>query len=280
MKIHLIRFFCFTVLLCLYFCHITCAEDSSLIQVEVKGSGKTRQQAIKNAKHNAVEQVMGVYIKSDTEISMGLVVKNDVSSRTEGYIENYEIIAEAPDPINVYVVQLSATINKKKIQYDIEKIYQKDPEELVQFVKNKFFSRSLMVYYQVVDDQDIQNNLSMAVKTLINQIQDELVDYGFRIILQTERARIRKQVIEKTIDKLTAIEYAKQEMSDAVITVNYELLQEKTPDEYLQIFGTASLRCFDVSTGELFANVEHSNTTLSEQSLFYVRKTTKDLTKR
>jgi hypothetical protein len=256
---------------------VNAGMDNSIIQVTVKGTGKTRQQAVTNAKHNAVEQVMGVYIKSDVKMSMGLIVSDEVSSRKEGYIEKYEVVSEGPDPINTYMVEMLVTVNKKKIRYDVNRIYNKDPEELIQFSKNKFLSRKIIVCHKTTHESN-NDNQSMAVERMLSHIRDELVDYGFRVFLQNELAKIKQHIINHTVDKKAAIAFGKQQMADVVIMVHYEYNTEKTQDGYIQILGTAILSCFDVTTGQLFANEEYSRSSLSKNSKYHVRKATNYLT--
>ncbi|QSX37196.1 CsgG/HfaB family protein [Shewanella sedimentimangrovi] len=96
------RFLCSLWLLCAPFAH------AATVDVEVRGSGMSRELAIENALIEAVRQVRGVEI-DQRSIRQSLKVKvnheavlsseqvNETASRTQGYVEQYQVLEEDCD---------------------------------------------------------------------------------------------------------------------------------------------------------------------------------------
>lgn len=73
--------------------HNVNAQD--ITEVEAKGYGIERNDALQDALRNAIGQAAGVSISSETNVENFIVVKDAVATRTQGYINSYNIINEA-----------------------------------------------------------------------------------------------------------------------------------------------------------------------------------------
>ena len=65
------------------------------------------------------------------------------------------------------------------------------------------------------------------------------------------------------VDEGDAITLARQEAADVAIIVSFDGTKTPTQDGYNIILVTLSLKAFDTTTGELFANVQESDKTIS-----------------
>ena len=232
------------------------------ITVTVTGSGPTKQAAIQNALRAAIEQALGAYIQSKTRIAEGRLDYDRIISSSSGYIRDYNVIAEGKDPIDqVYKVKLRAEVDDYKIK-NLVKQFQQDPRFQKAFQKATFDQRRVIVIYAKKTYQSLPYQ-SMAVQELINRIEDKLADYGFRVFLPEQIARIKNRATELTIDEESAIQIARQEDGDAVILVDVQAGKRPTSDGFWIIYSTISLKAFDVTTGELFANVIKRSKTIS-----------------
>ena len=61
--------------------------------VEVVGTGITRDRAIEDAKRTAVEQVVGVYLTSRSQVKNFVLDDDTIISETTGFIKSYQVIS-------------------------------------------------------------------------------------------------------------------------------------------------------------------------------------------
>jgi len=95
------------------------ANDNNVKEVEVKGVGIKRDDALQDALRNAVGQAAGVAIVSETNVENFMVVKDAVSSKTEGYISSYTVEKEIPFP-DRYEVTIKAKVSLSPLKADIQ----------------------------------------------------------------------------------------------------------------------------------------------------------------
>lgn len=85
------------------------ATGSSTLSVE---------DAVRQAQRLAVEEAVGVFIQSETEVENFVLKKDKILSRTQGYVTRYELLSQerAGDTIEV---KIEATISLEKIKDDL-----------------------------------------------------------------------------------------------------------------------------------------------------------------
>ena len=92
------------------------AEDKV---VEIEGTSFfSKEDAIRQAQRSAVEQAVGVFIHSKTEVENFAIKKDRIMSRTQGYITRFTILGEEKAE-GLYTVRLSATVSMDKIKDDL-----------------------------------------------------------------------------------------------------------------------------------------------------------------
>lgn len=82
--------FFFTLLLLIYINSIAFAQ-----QVTVTGIGDDKDEAVKDALRTAVEQVIGVYINSNTVVSKSQVELDKIYAASEGYVNDFRVLRTA-----------------------------------------------------------------------------------------------------------------------------------------------------------------------------------------
>lgn len=95
------------------------ASSSDLTEVEVKGVGIRRDDALQDALRNAVGQAAGVAIVSETNVENFMVVRDAISSKTEGYVASYTIVKEVPFP-DRYEMSIKAKVSLSPLKADIQ----------------------------------------------------------------------------------------------------------------------------------------------------------------
>jgi hypothetical protein len=96
-------------------CSVVVAQDT---EVEAKGIGLKRDDALQDALRNAVSQAAGVALTSETKVENFVVIQDAVSSRTSGYITSYSVIKETPFP-DRYEVTVKAKVSMTPLKADI-----------------------------------------------------------------------------------------------------------------------------------------------------------------
>jgi len=232
------------------------------MEVIAIGEGHTRQEAINNGIRAAIEKALGTYIKSSTEIGQGKMIYDRIASASAGYVKDYKVLVEGRDPVtDSYKVRLSVVIDDYRLKSAIDE-FRKDPRFQRAFQETSFEERRVVVVYKPRTGLDLPYN-SKAVQTVMDLIEDKLAEYGFRVFLPSELKRIRGRAAETVVDEKTAIQIARQETGDAVVLVSFDAGTRPIPDGYMLILASLSIKAYDVTTGELFTNVQDRGKTIS-----------------
>jgi hypothetical protein len=93
------------------------AQESTVI--EAKGVGLKREDALQDALRNAVGQAVGITVSSQTQVENFMVLSDAISSKTEGYITNYEIIKETPFK-DRFEIDIKASVSLSPLKADVD----------------------------------------------------------------------------------------------------------------------------------------------------------------
>jgi hypothetical protein len=92
------------------------AEDRT---IETEGVSQiSREDAIRQAQRSAVEEAVGVFIQSRTEIENFELKKDKILSKTQGYIKRFAVLKESKEG-NLFKLKVSATVSLDKIKDDL-----------------------------------------------------------------------------------------------------------------------------------------------------------------
>jgi hypothetical protein len=89
--------------------------------VTVTGIGENRDSAINDARRQAIESVVGVYLSSESIVENFTLLKDEIYTKTSGYITSQEILSEREEE-GAYVVKLQATVGAGTIEKDLAAI--------------------------------------------------------------------------------------------------------------------------------------------------------------
>ena len=104
MKYYLISLFFFIA-------HVQLSAQNNQIETVIAfGTGQNQEDALYNAKVNAMDQIFGTFISTKTVISNDSVVMNNVVSITNGKITNYEIL-KTDKTDNGYIITIKVSTN-------------------------------------------------------------------------------------------------------------------------------------------------------------------------
>ena len=87
--------------------------------VETEGtSERSKADAVRMAQRVAVEQAVGVFIHSETEVSNFVLKRDDILSRSQGYVTDYRILEEKKEG-DLFTVRIRATVSLDSIKNDL-----------------------------------------------------------------------------------------------------------------------------------------------------------------
>jgi len=94
----------------------TLAEDRTVV---VSGSNDSSlEDAVRQAQRLAVEKAVGVFVQSKTKVENFALVKDNVFSRSEGYIKRFKAL-ERKQSGKIFLVKIEATVCLDKIKDDL-----------------------------------------------------------------------------------------------------------------------------------------------------------------
>ncbi len=213
-----------------------------------------RDAAIKDALRNAVEQVVGTMIDSQTKVKNFQVISDEIYSKSQGYVEKYEIIAEGAEDSNTYKVQIKALVSKTGIKDKLMALkvllVQQNMPRVVVFLKQNMFGGGWQAYF---DSTSIAEEL----------IQGELINKGFVVLDKNQRAaNLDRSVAQAAIDGDTKAAQKLATMYGADIfitgTVVGNVSENSLYGGFLSAAVDMAIKAIKTDTGEIVAAVSDS----------------------
>ena len=97
-------------------------EPERIEKVIVSGIGIDMDKAKQNAIRNAVEQVIGSYISSDTIVQNSTLLKDEVLSYSGGYVKDMKILSQGKNDDSLYSVKIEANVISTKLKRKLESL--------------------------------------------------------------------------------------------------------------------------------------------------------------
>ncbi|SVC92184.1 uncharacterized protein METZ01_LOCUS345038, partial [marine metagenome] len=164
-------------------------------------AGSAKNQALKNALRQAVEQGVGVFIDSNTLSQNYEVVKDEILSTSEGFVSSYDIVREGTTSGGtVYEVTLKVEVQEGRI---------KDKLSALRILHQKMGNKRLMLIYQSSDPHAVPRD-NGAVLTTLGVVRDEFSRKGFRmfnelVMKEVYRAIEQEAIVDRPVDSLIAM---------------------------------------------------------------------------
>jgi hypothetical protein len=86
------------------------------LQVRAKGYGPTKEAASRAARRAALEQGIGQMISSSTVMENFMVKKDEVITRTEGFVKSFQVVSENQGPDGAWETVVDAVVNREGVQ--------------------------------------------------------------------------------------------------------------------------------------------------------------------
>ena len=137
----------------------------------------SRDNAIKDALRKAVEQAVGMMVSAESIVENAALVRDNIYSKTQGYIKQYKIVKEAPAQ-NVYLVTVLAVIGISDLKNDLDAL------GLLQARVGK--PRTLFMVVEQHVGRDSSHYLSAGeIGTVEAALKEEFMNKEFNVIDRT-----------------------------------------------------------------------------------------------
>lgn len=212
-------------------------------------AGSAKNQALKNALRQAVEQGVGVFIDSNTLSQNYEVVKDEILSTSEGFVSNYDIIREGTTSGgSVYEVTLKVEVEEGRI---------KDKLSALRILHQKMGNKRLMLIYQSSDPHAVPRD-NGAVLTTMGVVRDEFSSQGFRmfnesVMKDVYRVIEQEAIVDRPVDSLIAMALDQR----AEILVRMEMIggkRDRKGGSFYAVKSTVRLGVYEASTGRQIAD--------------------------
>lgn len=205
---------------------------------------------------------MGTLVKSQTQVTNGRLIWDQIASASTGYVRGYDVLSEGQNPATgLYEVELVVRVDDPKIQNAIEECM-KDPNFMKLIQETKFDRKRVVVLFVPRTKFDLAYD-SKGVQTVLDLVQDRLAAHHFRVFLQDQMRTRNGRMAEKVVDEATAIDLVRQDKGDVAVIVSFDGAVRETGDGYKNILCTLSIKAYDVRTGQFFASVQERGKTIS-----------------
>jgi hypothetical protein len=151
------------------------AEDQSVTvtgKCAIVGNNEAtaKDKALSDAFRAAVEKGLGVWIKGQTEVKENIVVRDEILSRSEGYVTDHEILKEGPQD-GLYVVTMRAKVSVDKIGVDFKKLVGRVKTQMdnpsITFVLTTWEKKGQSGSYSKADSTDVSAKKKEADSTSV-----------------------------------------------------------------------------------------------------------------
>jgi len=178
--------------------------------IEVEGVGPSRQAAILDAKRTAVEQVVGVFLKSRTQVKDFVVKHDEIYTESTGFIKSYQGVS----------CTTSQGLYSCRVRVAVEPDENKIAEHLRRLLAKKTFTVHVREYVEgrPLKDQSLYHSLTKELaRKGYYLVRDSRLQPFYRITANAEaskaRSRLPLEVVVLTDLKIALIDKAGLELA-------------------------------------------------------------------
>lgn len=220
------------------------------IQVRAKGLGPTKDAASRAARRAALEQGIGQTITSSTVMENFMIKKDEVITRTEGFVKSFTVLSEAQGPDGAWETEIQAVVNKQSIKDLLASMC-----ILVDAIGRP---RVAILVSETVLGQEVQDGAAEA--TLVTYFKDRC----FEVVEPTETLRTKRkaQLGKATAGDAAAAAALGGELGAEMVVAGNVVAKEGDMSDNSYFKGTGmkqasaivSLKVMDVNTREILAS--------------------------
>jgi hypothetical protein len=229
-----------------------------------------REKALDEAKRAAVEKALGTTIESRTAVEDFQVVKDQIMSRSAGYLKDIKILEENKTDLGTYEVKIQAEVEIPDLVDDLDRF-----KKILQWQNNPRIS--------VVVDPGLKADYLPTAKKTANILTEKLKHDGFNVFKYSEKNKNQMGLLVGLILELSSkrttfqdLELTLNEISlsaniyrpgDEEILATASAVQSLPGENELQILDKGARRCID----NIWNNLRKKLARLWEKELYSQR---------
>ena len=136
-------------------------DEAEIMKVRGKGTGVDKIEALKDAYCDAIERAVGVYVDAEQMVNNEDLVKDQILTQSNAYIEKYTIVKESKSVDGLIAVTILADVRKRELTRKIRGIVPSSKIDLSDVSKN--FHAQIVTDFKANDD---------AVAIVRNELKD------------------------------------------------------------------------------------------------------------
>jgi hypothetical protein len=212
--------------------------------ITVTGYGNSKDEALKSAFQNAVEQEVGVLVDSKTVIRNNKLIKNKILTYSNGFIKDYKELS-ANQQMGFWTVKISAIVEHQKLLSKIKKIKIKPKNisgtkqlyaQVVSQVKTKFDAEELFKkFYRTFTSVPIENYSANIQEFYIDTdlATRKTVQIRIKAKINYKFSPIVKQQLESAYDLMKKLSIGSYTSNDLSLTGFFTGKNPSYPNEII-----------------------------------------------
>ncbi|MBN2103127.1 hypothetical protein JW835_03710 [bacterium] len=198
------------LIFCLFMSGLISAQTDSDMAKEVTATGMgsiinddvahARDDAIEDALRKGLEQVMGLMVSAETLVENYQLIEDNIFSKTQGYVQNYEVIQEGRRSESLYEVTVKAVVKLSDLKSDLDAIQT--------LIRRKNTPRMMVLIEETnIGETPGMHLVTTDLNTAETAIMDQFMSKGFRFVDQ--------QTVKANLDRAAAAAILKGNIAKA-----------------------------------------------------------------
>lgn len=222
------------------------AQDAEIVKVYGRGVGTDKMEALKDAYRDAVERAVGLYVDAEQMMKNEELVKDQILTQSNAYIENYKVAKESTAGNGLVSVTILANVRKRALT---KKIRDAMPSSEIRLSDvNKNLHAQILTDFKANDDavsivknelRDLQPlkqlmKLSLAAtKPVVEPVEEDssLVRLWYPVKVEVDAAKYYKEFAPRWSRILEQIKIAPSTCLDMRDNAKYRNAYKKVLDK-------------------------------------------------
>ena len=137
-------------------------DDAETVKVRGRGTGTDKTEALKDAYRDAIEKAVGLYVDAEQMVKNEELVKDQILTQSNAYIEKYNIVIEGKSPNGLVTVTILAEVRKRDLARKINDIMPSQKVKLSDVSKN--------LHAQIVTDFKANEDALSIIKNELKEL--------------------------------------------------------------------------------------------------------------
>ncbi len=225
-----------------------CVEVTGVAAIKNGNLGLAKDEALKDAKRVAVQEVLGSMVSARSDVKNFELVRQTVTSKSEGMIETFSIVSSQAVSETEYQVRIKAKVSEALMQQTIEEV-----------IASQGKPRMMVLIEETFNNKPDENKVAQT------ELEAQFIAQGFPFV---DRATVEK-ILSRNRRKITAAlggnNAAARELGvDAgaeIILVGVSRVKEAgkiAGSQLISVQADLNVRVIDINTGKILtAGQEH-----------------------